>query len=88
MMLKYRTRSEIVCQILTSAKDMNGVTKTRIMFQAFLSFAQLKDYLSILLENDLLIRDTKTNTYKTTDKGIKMLEAYQKLNDLVGAVNG
>jgi predicted transcriptional regulator len=31
-----------------------GATKTRIMYKAFLSYAQLKEYLTVLLENNLL----------------------------------
>jgi hypothetical protein len=33
----------------------NGsATKTRIMYKAFLSYAQLKEYLSVLIENNLI----------------------------------
>jgi predicted transcriptional regulator len=39
-------------QILESANG--GATKTRIMYQAYLSYAQLREYLSTLTENDLL----------------------------------
>lgn len=81
--LKYRTRNEIVVDILSSAKDVEGVTKTRIMYHAFLSFAQLKDYMAILLENGML-EHIETNKYRTTAKGVKMLETCQKINDLVG----
>ena len=30
------------------------VTKTKIMYSAFLSYNQLKDYLDVLIENNLL----------------------------------
>ena len=81
--MKYRTRNEIVVDILSSAKDIDGVTKTRVMYHAFLSFTQLKDYLAILLENGML-EHIGTNKYRTTAKGVKMLETCQKINDLVG----
>jgi predicted transcriptional regulator len=82
--LKYRSRTEILCQILDSAKELDGLTKTKIMFQAFLSYRQLGDYLSVLLENGLLEYDAQSDRYKTTEKGMKMLETYQKLHALVG----
>lgn len=66
---------------------LDGVTKTKILYQAYLSFAQLKDYLSFLVDSGLLVHDTQTNRYKTTDKGIEVLEVYQKINDLVGVAN-
>ncbi len=52
------------------------------MYEAYLSFNQLKDYLGVLLENDL-IEPTEDKKYKTTNKGIKMLAAMQTVNDLV-----
>lgn len=53
--MKYRSRTEIVRQILDTAKeDSDGVTKTKIMYKSYLSFAQLKDYLAMLLESGLI----------------------------------
>jgi predicted transcriptional regulator len=68
--------------MLTCGKKVEGVTKTRIMYEAYLSYGQLKDYLSLLLGNGMLER-TEYSKYRTTDKGVKMLEAYRKVNDLV-----
>ena len=31
-----------------------GATKTKIIYKAFLSYNQLKDYLTMLIENDLI----------------------------------
>jgi predicted transcriptional regulator len=85
---KYRSRSEIVYQILFSAKELDGVTKTKIMFAAFLSFAQLKDYLKFLLDSGLLEHIPETNTYRTTAKGMQVLEAYGIINELVSEARG
>ena len=41
--MKYRSRTEIVAMILEAANG--GATKTRIMYKAFLSYAQLREYL-------------------------------------------
>ena len=43
--MKYRSRTDIVALILEATKD--GAAKTKIMYKAFLSYSQLKDYLSI-----------------------------------------
>ncbi len=40
-----RSRTEIVAMI--DAANEGGATKTKIMYQAFLSYGQLKGYLSI-----------------------------------------
>ena len=62
--MKYRSRSEIVAIILEAANG--GTTRTRIMYKAFLSFAQLKEYLSMLLEKGLIEYEEGTRRYKTT----------------------
>jgi len=50
--MKYRSRTEIVSMMLEAANG--GATKTRIMYKAFLSYGQLKEYLSVLIENNLI----------------------------------
>jgi predicted transcriptional regulator len=68
--MKYRSRTEIVATMLEAA---NGrATKTKIMYKAYLSYAQLKDYLSVLIENNLIEYLEGTQTYKTTEKKIKL----------------
>jgi predicted transcriptional regulator len=64
--MKYRSRTEIVNSILYSANG--GATKTKIMYNAFLSYNQLKDYLSILIENNLLEYFEGTKIFRTTEK--------------------
>lgn len=80
--MKYRTRSEIVAQILDSAQ--NGITKTKIMYSAFLSHAQLKEYLVTLTENRLLHYDRSAQTYKATENGRRFLKLHNELGNLAG----
>ncbi|MDW0296958.1 MAG: winged helix-turn-helix domain-containing protein, partial [Nitrososphaeraceae archaeon] len=61
--MKYRSRTEIVSMILEAANG--GATKTKIMYKAFLSYAQLKEYLSVLIENNLIEYLEGVHTYKT-----------------------
>ena len=68
--------------MLASASKIEGVTQTKIMFESCLSYSQLKDYLALLIENGMLERNLN-NRYQTTEKGVKMLDVYQKVNDLV-----
>ena len=78
--MKYRSRTDITAQILETAID--GVSKTKIMYKAFLSYAQLKEYLAVLLENDLLSYDAGTEKFKTTAKGHRFLKITQELGKL------
>ena len=50
----------------------------------YLSYAQLKEYLSILIENGLLHYEEGEHKYKTTEKGIKFMRVYQHMDILSG----
>ena len=79
--MKYRSRTDIVSQILEAANG--GATKTKIMYKAYLSYAQLKEYLSVLVENGLLEYEKATQTYKTTSKGLQFLKTNSKIGGLI-----
>ena len=80
--MKYRSRTEIVSNILDAANG-GGATKTKIMYKAFLSYAQLKEYLSVLTENNLLEYRDGTQTFKTTDKGLNYLKINNEMGELL-----
>jgi predicted transcriptional regulator len=80
---KYRSRSDIVYQILISAKELDGITQTRIMYKSYLSYAQMKEYLKLLIDSELLEHIPESKTYRTTAKGMKMIETYSRMNELV-----
>ena len=79
--MKYRGRTEIVATILEAAKGK--ATKTKIMYIAFLSYNQLKEYLSVLRENNLIEYSEETKTYKTTEKGLNYLKMNNEIGELL-----
>lgn len=79
--MKYRSRTEIVAMILQSARS--GVTKTKIMYKAYLSYTQIKEYLAFLQENDLIKYEPGDQLYKITEKGLQFLGAYDEISELV-----
>ena len=79
--MKNRSRTEIVSEILNSANG--GATKSKIMYKAFLSYGQLKEYLSVLIENNLIEYLDGTQIYKTTEKGLYFLKKYEELQELL-----
>jgi len=80
---KRRDRLYIIAEILEVAGE--GTLKTQIMYKANLSFAQLNEYLAFLLETDLLkiISAEEKTIYKTTRKGIRYLQSYKEIRDLL-----
>jgi predicted transcriptional regulator len=79
--MKYRSRIEIVAMILEAANG--GATKTKIMYRAFLSYAQLKEYLSVLIANDLMDYLESPQIYKTTEKGLNFLKMNNEIAELL-----
>jgi len=79
--VKYRSRTDIIAMILQAA--INGATKTRIMYGAYLSYAQVKEYLSFLIEKDLIRREEGTGVYKLTQKGVQLLRVYEDISDMI-----
>ncbi|HEY6668926.1 MAG TPA: winged helix-turn-helix domain-containing protein [Candidatus Nitrosopolaris sp.] len=79
--MKYRSRTEIISMILEAANG--SATKTRIMYRAFLSYAQLREYLSILVENNLIEYLEGSQTYKTTEKGLNLLKMHNEIGELL-----
>ena len=77
-----RSRTEIVEMILNAA-NKGGETKTKIMYFAFLSYNQVKEYLSVLIENNLIEYLDGGNKFKTTEKGLFFLKMYNEIGELL-----
>jgi len=51
----YRNRTEFASNILDAANG--GATKTKVMYRAFMSYAQLREYLAMLIQYDLISQE-------------------------------
>ena len=60
----------------------SGTTKTKIMYRPFLSYAQLKEYLSVLQDNRLLAYEPQSQKLRTTAKGLKFLQLNNQRDQL------
>jgi predicted transcriptional regulator len=79
--MKYRSRTEITAMILDTANT--ETTKTKIMYNAYLSYNQLKEYISILIENNLLEYLEGARTFRTTEKGLNFLKMHREMTELL-----
>jgi predicted transcriptional regulator len=79
--MKNRSRTEIVSMMLDAANG--GATKTKIMYVAFLSYNQLNEYLSLLIENNLIEYLDGTKTFRTTEKGLHFLKMHNEIAELL-----
>ena len=76
---------DIAAAILDISQD--GAIKTKIMYSAFLSFPQLKEYLGLLTDGGLLKYEAEERIYKTTDKGRRFLKMYKEVDAMVPKEN-
>ncbi|HKZ60893.1 MAG TPA: winged helix-turn-helix domain-containing protein [Nitrososphaera sp.] len=79
--MKYRSRMDIAAAMLDVA--LGGAIKTRIMYSAFLSFPQLKEYLQLLTDSGLLQYSEKEREYHTTEKGKYFLKMYKDVGQTI-----
>jgi predicted transcriptional regulator len=82
--MQNRQKDEIMRDILQTAQGGAGITK--IMFHAYLTHGQAKEYSQILMENGLLELDTESSSmkqFRTTHKGIEYLSAIGKMSDML-----
>jgi len=81
---KRRDRHDIVAEILETARG--GAIKTHIMYKARLSYAQLNEYLPLLLEKGFLenltiVKNRQVkNLLKTSEQGEQFLENFRSLD--------
>jgi predicted transcriptional regulator len=81
--VKYRSRTDIIAAILSSAAGEKGALLTRIMYTSFLSYPQLKQFLQFLIEHGLIEHNELNKVYQTTRKGFQYLELFRQMKELV-----
>jgi len=81
-----RSNLDICATILGCiAEGGRAIAKTQIMYRANISFSQLQNYLSLLLELDLIkeLKQEDRVTYEITEKGKLLLQSYRKVKELM-----
>jgi predicted transcriptional regulator len=80
-----RSHLEVCAQILEAIETAKIITKTHIMYRANISFSQLKHYMPMLLNLDLIREHRQGNqtVYEITEKGKLLLFHYHKVKELL-----
>ena len=73
-----RDRHDIIAEILKTA--MGGKRKTFIMYKARLSHSQLKLYLALLDQNEMIANNN--GIYETTPKGLTFIREFEEIDFL------
>ncbi len=80
--MKNRSRLEIIAMILETIGD-SGAIQAKIMYKVYLSFLQMKEYLSQIMQHGLIIYDDRAQIYKITDKGRRFLALYRQMTESI-----
>ena len=78
--VKYRSRTDIIVSMLEAARF--EATKTKIIYSSYLSSHQLRAYLELVIRNGLFTYDSVKQRYRTTEKGLRLLELYNNVGKL------
>lgn len=85
--MRNRDSNEIVASILQSVNNAgkdDGMRRTRIMYNSFLSYSMVTHYLKLLTRNGSLEYDEPNKAYKITEAGLRVLELHNKI---IGMLN-
>ena len=80
-----RSSVEIIADMLKVGE--NGAGKTKIMYNANMSYSQIQKYLSFLLSQGFIGKMEIGNpsvTYKVTDSGLKLLNSINSVIETLG----
>ena len=80
--MKHRSKEEISALILEAIVNTHRPTQTMIMYKAYLTHVQLKEFLAFLMEQGLIDYNKLERIYTITEKGMHFLEVYNQLNQL------
>jgi predicted transcriptional regulator len=80
--LKHRSKEEITALVLEAIVNTDRPTQTMIMYKAYLTHVQLKQFLTSLIEKGLIEYHNLERIYTITEKGMHFLEVYNQLNQL------
>jgi predicted transcriptional regulator len=77
-----RSKDQIVIEILS--RCANGENITKIVYQTNTNFTTTRAYLDLLTKNKLLeLQDTSPRLYKTTVKGIEIMNRLRDIQKVV-----
>ncbi|MFC2047764.1 winged helix-turn-helix domain-containing protein [Chloroflexota bacterium] len=85
MVNRRRSNIEIIAEMLKVGE--NGAGKTKIMYNANLSYTQIQKYLGFLTAQGFIDKMEMGNpsvTYQVTESGLKLLESINGLIQMLG----
>jgi predicted transcriptional regulator len=77
-----RSKSEKVSDILRSTHNRTGAKISQILYETYIPYNQLKNYLTMMVQNKLIIYVKEEKIFKITEYGMHALKLYGELDKL------
>lgn len=81
--MKNRSKDDIIAEILSSAAQ--EIQKTKILTKVNLTSNQLRNYIDLLSDNNLILQYRRQDgvlCYRTTEKGLGFVSLYNHMQNL------
>ena len=83
MQRQLRSKSEKISEILRSIRNRTGTKISQIMYETYIPYNQLKEYLAMMIQNKLIVYVKEEKTFKIAEYGIHVLELYDEMDKLL-----
>jgi predicted transcriptional regulator len=83
MQRQLRSESEKVSDILRSTHNRTGAKISQILYETYIPYNQLKDYLTMMVQNKLIIYVKEEKIFKITEYGVYALKLYGEMDKLL-----
>jgi predicted transcriptional regulator len=80
---RQRSKTEIISSILRSTHKRTGTKISQIMYETYIPYNQLKEYLTMMIQNKLIMYIKEEKIFKITEYGIHALKLYDEMDKLL-----
>ena len=81
--IRQRSKTELISSILRSTHNRTGTKISQILYETYIPYNQLKEYLTMLVQNKLIIYVKEEKIFKITEYGIQAPKLYGEMDKLL-----
>ena len=78
-----RSKSKIISSILRSTGNRTGTKISQIMYETYIPYIQLKEYLVMMIQNEFVVYIKEEKTFRITDYGMHIVKLYDEMDKLL-----
>ncbi len=83
MQRQQRSKSEKISDILKSVRNYTGTRITQIMYETYIPYNQLKEYMTVMIQNELCVYIEEEKIFRITDYGMYFLRLHGEMDKLL-----